>query len=158
MKYILAVVSFCLCVNNMIFSFECDRGEPSSELLWCHDRKYICYEFGFSNLVDIYVVDGDSICDVIIYDGKGNCVSTTCQKSPIIKWAFDDMTNEITMPSVKLDKNFKPFYYKLSILNAKSQSIIDESTLLIDYSDEVNEKITELKALMIRLWYSNCIK
>lgn len=158
MKYLLIVASFCLSITNMIYSSECDSGEYRSELRWGHGRKYICYELGFSNLIDIYIADGDTICDVLILDGKGNCVSTTCPKSPILKWVFDDLANEKTKPSVKLDNNYKPYYYKLSILNDSSQTILSSSTLLIDYSDDVKKRIEELKIFMIRLWDSNCIK
>lgn len=133
MKYLLMVALFCLCFTNMIYSSECDEGEYWHELQWDSGRKYICYEFGFSNIIKIYVADGDTICNVSIFDGKGNCVSTTCTKSPILKWAFDDMANEITKSSVRLDNNYKPYYYKLSIFNDSCQTILSTSTLLIDY-------------------------
>lgn len=158
MKSLLRVALFCLCFTNMIYSSEYDEGEYWREQQWDSGRKYICYEFGFSNIIKIYIADGDTIYNASILDGKGNCVSTTCTKSPILKWAFDDMTNEITKSPVKLDNNYKPYYYKLSILNDSSQTILSSSTLLIDYSDDVKKKIEELKAFIIRLWDYNCIK
>lgn len=157
MKYLLIVATFCLFFTNMIYSSECDEGEYRNELRLDSGRKYIRYEFGFSNIIDIYITDGDSICDVAILDGKGNCVSTTCRKSPILKWAFDDMTNEITKASVKSDNKYKPYYYKLSIVNDSSQTILSSSTLLFDYRDDVKKKIEELKTLIIRLWSSNVV-
>ena len=158
MKHLLMVILFCLCCTNMIYSSECDEGEYWRELRWDSGRKYICYEFGFSNIIKIYIADGDTICNVSILDGKGNCVSTTCTKLPILKWAFDDMTNEITKSSVKLDNNYKPYYYKLSIFNGCCQTVLSTSTLLIDYRNGVKKKIEDLKAFIIRLWESNCIK
>lgn len=158
MKYLLMVALFCLCFTNMIYSSECDECGDRCELRWDSGRKYICYEFGFSNIIKIYIADGDTICNVSILDGKGNCVSTTCTKSPILKWAFDDMTNEITKSSIKLDNNYKPYYYKLSFFNGCYQTILSTSTLLTDNRAGVNKKIDDLKSFMIRLWESNCIK
>lgn len=110
------------------------------------------------NLLGIYIADGDTICDVSILDGKGTCISTTCPKSAVIKWAFDNITNEETESSVKLNNNYNPLYYKLSIINDSSQTILSSSLLLIEYNDDVKEKIEELKAFIIRLWENNCIK
>lgn len=62
------------------------------------------------------------------------------------------MTKEKTKSSVKFDNNYNPFYYKLSILNNSSQTILSSSLLQIDYNDEFKKKIEELKAFIIRLW------
>ena len=152
MKYFILIALFGLCFTNQIYSSECDKGKYCDELQLDSCRNYLCYEFGFSNIVKIYIADGDTICDVSILDGKGTCVSTTCPKSPIIKWAFDDMNNKKTKSSVKLNSNYNPFYYKLSILNDSSQTILSSSLLLIDYNDDIKNKIEELKAFIIRLW------
>ena len=152
MKYFIILMSFCLCFINKIHSSDFDRDKKIGELQWDSGRKYICYEFGLSNLLEIYIADGDSICDVSIHDGKGKCVSSTCSKSPILKWAFDNLTNEITMAQVMVDNQYKPYYYKLSIINDNSQTILSSSTLIIDYSNDLKEKIEELKAFIIKLW------
>lgn len=152
MKYFILIALFSLCFTNQIYSSECDKGKYCDELRLDSGRNYLCYEFGFSNIVKIYIADGDTICDVSILDGKGTCISTTCPKSPIIKWAFDYMTDEKTKPSVKSDNKYNPFYYKLSILDGSSQTILSSSLLLIDYNDDVKEKIEELKAFIIGLW------
>ncbi|MDE7135744.1 MAG: hypothetical protein K2N91_03855 [Muribaculaceae bacterium] len=151
-KYFIIILSFCLCFTNKIYSSDFDKGKNHSELRLDPGRKYICYEFGLSNLIDIYIAEGDSVCDVFILDGKGNCVSTTCPKSPILKWAFDDMTNEITKSQVMAENDYKPSYYELSIINDDSQTILSSSTLIIDYSDDVKKKIEELKAFIVRIW------
>ena len=158
MRIFIIIALFCLCFTNKIYSSECDKGKNCNELRLDSSHKYIRYEFGLTNLIDIYITEGDTICDVLILDGKGICVSTTCQKSPILRWAFDVMANEITKSRVIVDKNYKPYYYKLSILNDSSQKMLSSSTLLIDYSDEVKKKIEELKAFIIKLWSSYCIK
>ena len=77
MKRLLIVASFCICFTNMIYSSERDKGKYCSNLRCDTGRKYICYEFGLSNLIDVYIADGDSICDVLILDGKGDFISTT---------------------------------------------------------------------------------
>lgn len=158
MKTLVIMALFCLGFTNKIYSAECDNGVGRSELQLDPRRKYICYEFGFCNLIDIYIAEGNSLCDVLILDGKGKCVSTTCRKSPLLSWAFDDMSDEITEPQVIEDNNYKPYYYKLSILKGSSRKILSSSALSIDYSDDVNRKIEELKAFIINLWASNCIK
>lgn len=66
------------------------------------------------------------------------------------------MANEITKSPVIVDNIYQPCYYKLSILYDGSQTILSSSSLLIDYSDDVKEKIEELKAFIIKLWFSNC--
>lgn len=156
MKYFIIIALFCLCFTNKIYSSEYDKGKICRELRLDSCRKYICYEFGLSNLIDIYIAEGDTICDVLILDGKENCVSTTCRKYPILRWAFDVMANEITKSPVIVDNIYQPCYYKLSILYDGSQTILSSSSLLIDYSDDVKEKIEELKAFIIKLWFSNC--
>lgn len=158
MRNFIIIVLFCLCFTNKNYSSECDQGKNCGELQLDSCHKYICYEFGLSNLIDIYIAEGDTICDVLIFDGKGTCVSTTCQKSPILKWAFDVMANEITKSPIIVDNNYKPYYYKLSILYDSRREIISSSALLIDNSDDVKKKIEELKAFIIKLWISNCIK
>ncbi|RXE70574.1 hypothetical protein ED352_09495 [Muribaculaceae bacterium Isolate-002 (NCI)] len=158
MKYFIIITLFGLCFVNQLYSSECYRGKNDSELRLDSCRKYICYEFGFANLIDIYIAEGDTICDVSILDGKGNCVSTTCPKPSILKWAFEDIANEITKSPIIVDNNYNPYYYKLSILEDSSQTIISSSTLLIDYSDDVKNKIEELKAFIVRLWYSDFVK
>ena len=158
MKYLFMVALFCLYSTNMVYSSECDEGEYWRESGWDSGCKYICYEFGFSNIIKIYIADGDTICNVLILDGKGNCISTTCTKSAILKWVFDDMTNEITKSPVKLDNNYKPYYYQLSIFNGSCQTILSTSTLLIDYKKGIKKKLEDLKSFIIRLWDSNCIK
>lgn len=157
MKYLLIIALFCLYFTNTLYSSVCEGDKYRSELRWDSARKYICYEFGFSNIIEVYIAERDTICDVSIFDGKGICVSTTCTKSPILKWAFDDMTNETTKSSVKSDI-YKPEYYKLSIFNDSCQTIISSSALITDNRDDVKKKIDELRAFMVRLWYSKCLK
>ena len=152
MKYFTIIALVVLCFTNIIYSSECDKGKYRREIQRDSDRKYICYEFGFDYIVKVYVAEGDSICDVSILDGKGNCVSTTCQKSPILKWGFDEMTNEITNSSVKEDIADISIYYKLSILKDSTQIVVSSSLLPTDYSDDVNKKISELKKFMIEQW------
>lgn len=158
MKIIIVIALFCLCFTNKIYSSEFDKGNNCSELRLDTDRKYICYEFGFCNLIDIYIAEGDTVCDVLIIDSKGKCVSTTCRKSPVLSWAFNVMSDEITESPVIEDTNYKPYYYKLSILKDSSWKILSSSTLSTDYCDDAKRKIEELKAFIINLWASNCIK
>nr|MBD5377747.1 hypothetical protein [Bacteroides sp.] len=143
MKHLLILASLLLCFTNLIYSAERDLPLDSG-------RKYICYELG--NFYAIYIADGDSICDVIVHDSRGSCDSTTCQKSPILKWAFDDMGNETTKSPAIPNNAYGPLYYTLSILSDGSSKTISSSMLITDYSDDVERKIKELKTFIIQLW------
>lgn len=152
MKYFTIIAFFALCFTSMIYSSECDTGKCRREIQRDSGRKYLCYEFGISNIVKVYIADGDTMCDVSILDGKGNCASTTCQKSPILKWGFNEMANEIAKSSIKEDSVYNSVYYRLSILRDSTQNVVSSSTLLTDYSDDVEKKISELKTFMVEQW------
>lgn len=159
MKYILTAALFCLCFTDMVYSSTCDKGEHCCELRCDYGDEYLCHEFGFNNIITVYVTNGDSICNVSILDGKGNCDETTCPKSPILEWAFGDMTNEFAKASVKEDNIYKSHYYKLSIFKGCNQTILSSTTLQIDYADDdVKKKIEDLRAFMVRLWQTSFIK
>lgn len=145
MKYFIILALLCLSSINKIHSYDFDKGQNCSILQLDTDRKYVRYQLG---LIDIYIADGDSICDVSI-ERRGKCVTTTCTKSPILKWAFDEMPEEITMSQKRASNSYNPFYYKLSILNDNSQTIISSSELITDYTDDINKKIKELKAFIM---------
>lgn len=154
MKYLIIIpllfASFPLIINSSEYN---NNSENHEDLRLEAHHKYISYKFG---IVDVYIAEGDTICDVLILR-KGVSVSTTCPKSPILRWTFDVTDNEITDSPVIENNYYDPFYYKLSIVNDSSQTILSSSTLLIDYKDDVKEKIEELKAFIIKLCITNCV-
>lgn len=127
-------------------------------LNWDSGRSYISYEFGLSKINKIYIAEGDTVCDVLICDGTGKIISTTCPKSPILKWAFDKMLLEIKSAQTLVDNGCKPYHYQLTLHNDTCQIIAASSSLKMIYNDGVKDRINDLKAYMIDLWRSNFIK
>lgn len=116
MKHLIIIAllftSFPLIINS---SEHDNHSEDNTDSQLDYHHKLISYKFGLSNLIDVYIAEEDTICDVLILDGKGICVSTTCPKSPILRWAFDVTDNEITDSPVIEENNYTPFYYKLLV-------------------------------------------
>ena len=55
------------------YSSEYENEEDKVELNWTFERRYISYEFGASNMINVFIADGDSMCDVLIYDLTHYC-------------------------------------------------------------------------------------
>lgn len=136
------------------YSSEYENGEDQVDLNWTFERRYISYEFGASNMINVFIADGDSICDVIIYDLTGKRVLTTCPKSPVLTWAFDKMTDEVGRSEFIVDNSYKTFRYQLSLHDKTNQIVVASSTEIIKNND-VKDKVNELKLFMVDLWYSN---
>lgn len=136
------------------YSFEYENGEDQVDLNWTFERRYISNEFGASNMINVFIADGDSICDVLIYDLTGKRVLTTCPKSPVLTWAFDKMTDEVSRSEFIVDNSYNPFRYILSLHDKTNQIVVASSKEIIKNND-VKDKVNELKFLMVNLWYSN---
>ena len=136
------------------YSSEYENGEDQVDLNWTFERRYISYEFGASNMINVFIADGDSICDVLIYDLTGKRVLTTCPKSPVLTWAFDKMTDEVGRSEFIVDNSYKTFRYQLSLHDKTNQIVVASSTEIIKNND-VKDKVNELKLFMVDLWYSN---
>lgn len=136
------------------YSFEYENGEDQVDLNWTFERRYISYEFGASNMINVFIADGDSICDVLIYDLTGKRVLTTCPKSPVLTWAFDKMTDEVGRSEYIVNNSYNPFRYLLSLHDKTNQIVVASSKEIIKNND-VKDKVNELKFLMVNLWYSN---
>lgn len=136
------------------YSSEYENGEDKVELNWTFERRYISYEFGASNMINVFIADGDSICDVLIYDLTGKRVKTTCPKSPVLMWAFDKMTEDVSRSEFTVNNSYNPFRYLLSLHDRTNQIVVASSTEIIKNND-VKDKVNELKLFMVDLWYSN---
>lgn len=136
------------------YSSEYENEEDKVELNWTFERRYISYEFGASNMINVFIADGDSICDVLIYDLTGKRILTTCPKSPVLTWAFDKMTDEVSRSEFIVDNSYKPFRYILSLHDKTNQIVVASSKEIIKNND-VKDKVNELKFLMVYLWHSN---
>lgn len=159
MKYIIAIL-LCICFTQSMNST--DHNDEVKQYIefnrFVDGRKYICYEFGISEIISIYIADGDTICDVIICDGNSQCISMTCKRAPILQWAFDKMEIELNGNQYVIDNNYKPYYYKLSLIEDRCQTIIASTTLRIINNDKMATKLEELRTFMADLWSSVFIK
>lgn len=136
------------------YSSEYENGGDQVELNWTFEHRYISYEFGASNMINVFIADGDSICDVLIVDMTGKRVLTTCPKSPVLTWAFDKMTDEVSRSEFTVNNSYTPFRYLLSLHDRTNQIVVASSTEIIKNND-VKDKVNELKLFMVDLWYSN---
>lgn len=158
MKNIIIVLMSIVCIG-LIGLYSQGNNPKVTRIILDENRKYLCYEFGFCKIITVRVADGDSICDVIITDGNNNSIFTTCEKSPILQWAFDLSTNSTINHYAGIDSindhEYKPYYYRLSLINDSCQTISCSSSSLLIYNEDVESKISELKSFMVNLWYTN---
>lgn len=113
---------------------------------------YISYEFGFSKIISVYIVKNDAQVDVYFSDGNKVNFSTTCDISPILKWAFEKAPNESSSVRFVENKKYESLYYKLTAVVKGTPTIIDSSSMRIIGNDAFLEKIEELKGFIISLW------
>lgn len=121
---------------------------------YCIDnsKEYIIYEFGFSKINSVCIVRNDTCFDAHISDGDNIILSTRCKLLPILNWAFEKATHELATAQFVSNKEYKPLYYKLTIIVDNSPILIESSSMRIIGMDDVVEKIDELKRFIIRLW------
>ncbi len=155
MRYLILLILAYIIYPKDVYSCQIDKDTDCNESELECIRKGICYKFGMSSMITIYVADGDSICEVSIIDGRGKHISTICNKNHLLKWAFDDMADAVKSLRKVADEDYKPFHYELSILNDTSQIILSSAERLTDDSEDVRTKLEELKAFLVELWYSN---
>ena len=117
-----------------------------------NNKEYISYEFGFSKINSVYIVKNDTYFDVYISDGDKLNISTKCESSPILNWAFEKAPNESSPVRFVMNKEYEPLYYKLTIMANGTPIIIDSSSMRIIGNEAVVEKIDELKRFILSLW------
>ncbi len=157
MKCVLIITIFFVCFIQNIHASVYSEVEKDTGLQLDYYRHYICYEFGFSNIVTVCIAEGDSICDVFICNKQERIVSTTCPKTPILKWAFNIMPIESSITPPIRDNDYKPYYYKLSLIYCGRQMILSSTLPFYNHINICETQIEDLKSFMIQLWYSNCI-
>lgn len=141
MKYLVIAALFSIGFPQFVYSAQDGKVTRSYEMKFDSDRKYICYEFGINNMISVYIAEGDSVCDVSIFDGKNPRILTTCKKTPLLEWTFENMADEMSKYTSETDNEFKPFYYQLSLLNDSCETVVSSTTLSNNYSKELKTKI-----------------
>ena len=157
MKWFFVITFFFIYFIQNTHASEPYKGTEDTKHQLIYNNKYISYEFGISNLTNIYIVERDTICDVYIFDEKGINASLTCPKTPILKWAFDIVSNNLSCNLPIEDNYYKTYYYKLSVIDGDRQITLTSSSSLCDQNDVCEALIEELKTYIIHLWYTNII-
>lgn len=152
-KRIIAALLLCvLFIHNMSF-----WGQDNESVIQCNfkewddGRTYLCYEFGFSKIVTVYIAEGDSVCDVFICNNSDMGLLTECSKVPILKWAFESL-DDVSGNSRKESNEYTPFFYQLSIIKDGHRKVAASSSFLMSNDEELESKIEELKNFIMRLW------
>lgn len=117
-----------------------------------NNEECIIYEFGFSKIISVYIVKNDAHFDVYISDGNKVNLYTSCEMSPILNWAFEKAPNEIAAIQIVENKDYKPLYYKLTVMVESDPIVIDTSAMRIIGNEAFVEKVDELKRFIISLW------
>lgn len=158
--FIVIILLVSLCVSQNVYSVERNNEKHQDDVFSeiSDGRKYICFELGITYRLKVYIAEGDSICDVSFYNGRGGSVSTTCPKTSILKWAFDNSENEImnSVPAT-IDSNYNQPYVRLSLLKDSSQRVIVSSSEKISQSYSVQKTINKLTNHMFRIMFFHCI-
>lgn len=77
-------------------------------------NKSLIYKFGISKIYSVTITENDTKYDVAITDYNGNIITSECEMSPILQWAFEDMPKELKkVHYIKVD-DYDPLYYDLT--------------------------------------------
>lgn len=150
MKRFIVILLACFWFLPYTYSSEKEGCESCVDLKIDNNRKFIRYELGINT---IYIADGDTVCDIFVDREHRNMLSATCRKTPILKWAFEDMGHEVGTPQFEPKNEYNPLWDKLSLIDDGNCRIIDTSTATrTEYDENVEGKISELKTFIVKVW------
>ena len=150
------IVFTLLLINWFLTTYSID--DDSREIVKQIDtgRKYICYQFG---LQTVYIIERDSICEVVIKtDNNDKIISTTCKTTHILEWAFNNSPEELAHAQFTIDDNYHLISSKLSLQEDNCITIIDSSSMYITENKKLAAKIDELKKFIIDFWVKNYLE
>lgn len=117
-------------------------------------NKSLIYKFGISKTYSVTITKNDTKYNVAITDYNGNVITSECEASPILQWAFEDMPQELnTLYYLKVD-DYDPLYYDLTLSTQDGDIPVVSSTMQITGNKKLIKKIGELKAYLIKFWTS----
>lgn len=150
MKRFIVILLACFGLMPLTYSSGKEGCESCVDLKIDKNRKFIRYELGINT---IYIADGDTVCDIFVDREHRNMLSATCRKTPILKWAFEDMADEAGTPQFEPKNEYNPLWFRISVTDTDSVRIVDTSTATrAKYDDNVEEKISELKTFIVKVW------
>lgn len=158
MKYIFILILFYVGLPQKLFSVDFNRGGDCFNINEADStRKYICYEIGGAKKYNVFIVEGDSVCDVFITDNRDRCASTTCKKSSVLQWAFDEMAMELKKAEYIDNVDYQLIYYKLSLLESGKETFVDSTRKSIVGEKGLAKRLSELKQFLVRCWASEFV-
>lgn len=117
-------------------------------------NRSIIYKFGISKTHSVIITENDTRCDVSVIDCNGNIITSECETSPILQWAFEDMPKELNkLHYLKVD-DYDPVYYDLTLYTQEGEIPVVSSTVQITGDKKLIKKINDLKAFIIKFWTS----
>lgn len=159
MRLLLIFILFCIAGVQFGFCYNKTNAEKENHAISCSeeiqnivkDRKYICYEFGNTNLM-LLIIDGESSCEVYYWDSNSVMSTATIEKTDIIKWALNDMPRELQDAEYIVNEDYPVIWHKLSIINGDTEVIVSSSRNEIVGCKDLVKRINKLKEYLVWLW------
>lgn len=106
----------------------------------------------------VIITENDERYDVSVTNSvtnyDGNIITSECKESSILKWAFEEMPEELeTIQHLKIDY-YDPLYYNLTLSTQEGEIPVASSTMQITGNKKLIKKIGELRAFLIKFWTS----
>lgn len=156
MKISSNILFFSLFIQSL-FAFEYS---PSSSI-YSKDgnvKPYLHYEFGATYSVIVDIIEGVNVCEVYIYDEQGTEIHTTCDKTPLLEWAFNDLTDDLQKVRIETDQDYKLVHYRLSLFDGDGEIVIATSHMQFPRDEEITSKIEQLRSFMLHFWVEDIKK
>lgn len=142
-----------LCIQS-ISAFDGDNVKCCNNCSKEYFNRSIIYKFGISKTHSVIITENDTRCEVSVTDCNGNIITSECDTSPILQWAFEDMPKDLNkLHYLKVD-DYDPLYYDLILSTQEEEIPVVSSTVQITGDKKIIKKINELKAFLIKLWTS----
>lgn len=158
MKYIFLLILFYIGLPQNLFSVDFNKEGDCFNINDADStRKYICYEIVGAKKYNVFIAEGDSVCDVFITDNRDRCVSTTCKKTPVLRWAFEEMSVELKNAEYTTNDDYQLFYYQLLLLEDGRQTFVESTRKSIVGENVLAKRLSELEQFLVRCWASEFV-
>lgn len=141
-----------------IFAFDRNDAECCNNCSKEDFNRSLIYKFGMPKIHSVIITENDERYDVSVTNSvtnyDGNIITSECKESSILKWAFEEMPEELeTIQHLKIDY-YDPLYYNLTLSTQEGEIPVASSTMQITGNKKLIKKIGELRAFLIKFWTS----
>lgn len=157
MRYLTILILICFGIPLREFSCECNGITDDSEREDAFgNQKQICYEIGGDrSTFTIIITDDELLCDVLIQDTfKGWRTTTTCEKTAILDWAFNNLDKELVNIKYKIDNEYSPIFYTLSLIVDGEKKFVTSERRQITGNRKLAKKIKQLGTFILTIFYN----